>query len=750
MRHLHSTFGAFIGAMLTATAVWAAEPCGDMVVDNLGLLSASDITRIEAAGTELEALGASVYVRLTADKLGYASLADAADNACPWQGDRIVFWIEDAGGDATILAGPAWNATLSESVLLRIIDNHMLPALGSGAFANGFIQPINEIAQLISPQGGTTIINEAAPAANEYSVMMIGIVVGGLLIVIVGGFLFTRWSRRNRLRRSAITLGEQAKNRLAEFNELSGAITKLLRREVVRELSDEVLRAFKARQEVLNTAADTVNEDFNGHVDPSTLGFNFGEYEALEESLRKSLAAITAKTEEFQALKAEIETAELQAKNAPERHIAVTDAYDSALARVKAVKQSGFTVTSILTALGVQKSELDAAKRLQEQKRYAEAEQKLATIEGAVTASAELAEELPRRKAAIETSCAALETRLGTMAQKVEVAVDAYERMEQTFDPSNYEIVEGDGAEAEERIDLAEDAIDAAEALAKDQKWDEAEHQVEVAQKLLAEADQLLDGVLAQEVRVNRARTEAPKELVEALRSRDKAETFIATVEDDITTSFTDAFRTVSDLCSSVEALLSAPRPDYIKALKLAMQADDVADTILDQAEDQHEAAERKRRRAESLRSEAFDAVGDAKRYVSNHAGDMKRNTLQQLSALQSSVDALGRERDTDRVIALAKALDKAVDACMELAKRDFNRAESARQEAAQKARKARQARDAASSVSVNRTWGSPTRPSTSATRRWNSGGARTSTSVTRSFRSSSPSRSTSATRKWK
>lgn len=750
---------AVCGLFIVTSPAYAVEPCGDVIVDEVNLLSAADERRILSAADELAALGATVRVRVTENFGSYTSIGAASDSVCPsWGGDRIVLWVTTGTRDVDLRAGPAWSAQISDRDAAAILDSRMIPALQSGSFASAFIQPINAIVAHLQPaavvptprETSQPVVVTQQPAANKYSAMMVGIVVGGIIFLLVGFFGLRLWTQRNHLRRSAITLGRQGMNRLDQYNKLSAAVTRLLKKEVDKVLSAQAVSVFKARQESLKTNADTVMNDFNGHADPSTLGYNFGAYAALETSLKTSVAAINAVTEKFETLQSDILAAKVQAEAAPERYAEISAGYESALTRVKAVEQQGFVVTGVLQTLETLAATRAEAKRLLDNRAFEGAEKLFVAVLSGANAAADVAEELPVLKAQLQKQLESHTKMFHAMPKKISAAGNIFTQLEATFAPVNYESVTGNGTEAEVRMDDVEDILEEIRVALADQKWEAADSLLVEVGTLLQEVDNLLGAIIDLHKRVNHAMTEAPLELQEARDSIVTARKYLDRYDADTSDLHYQTLEQASRLCDDVAAMLAVAQPDYIRALKLATAADQYADNVLLKGQDEHEQAERMRRRAKRLRTEALESVAETTRYVNTHLGDIGQSARQELASAQAQLQALRNTNDVAAIINLATAIDRLSDSAMSRAKRDFSGAEGVRMAARKAATRKRNEAAAARrrSSSASRTWGSSSGSSSGASSSWRSS-ASSSSGALRPFSSGASGRSSGASGKW-
>jgi uncharacterized membrane protein YgcG len=139
-------------------------------------------------------------------------------------------------------------------------------------------------------------------------------------------------------------------------------------------------------------------------------------------------------------------------------------------------------------------------------------------------------------------------------------------------------------------------------------------------------------------------------------------------------------------------------KPNYIEVVKRALAANSAADRILDEAEEQHEAMERKRARAASYRQEAQRSAAAAESYIAIHSSDVESGARSKLANAQRLLMHATSTPDLDEQIRLAQEADQHADAALSQAGRDVSEADSAR--AAQQAALLRSISNASSSSS--------------------------------------------------
>ena len=176
------------------------------VVDEAGLLSASDRATLTASLAELEAKTTDQLVIVTLKSLQGTTIEDYGYQiGRRWkigQKDRdtgVLLIVARAERVVRIEVGYGLEGTLTDAMTRIIIETAILPAFRTGDFAGGIKNGTNRIIQLLRPDGGSpapsTVRNPAPAPATAGTPVWLVIVLGvggvGLLIycAVAGGFL---------------------------------------------------------------------------------------------------------------------------------------------------------------------------------------------------------------------------------------------------------------------------------------------------------------------------------------------------------------------------------------------------------------------------------------------------------------------------------------------------------------------------------------------------------------------------------
>jgi hypothetical protein len=143
---------------------------------------------------------------------------------------------------------------------------------------------------------------------------------------------------------------------------------------------------------------------------------------------------------------------------------------------------------------------------------------------------------------------------------------------------------------------------------------------VKQANDYLDEAESFMRSIAALKEHLEAAKRDVQTEIVAAQAEVSAAWQYIKTYDDDIKESLEGDLRSAQSALESAAGELQEDKPDYLKVLKLAQQANAATDAILAEAREEHETTERLRVKAPSAVRDARAAVSKAKEYVEDHA----------------------------------------------------------------------------------------------------------------------------------
>lgn len=712
-------------AVLVACALFAPiqtasaqGSCDDIVVDEAGVFGAG-IDQVATEAQKLVNLGADVRVR-SVKTFGSAgnldNYVDQIQKECnSWQAtdggyknNLVVLIVAVDDRKTGLYYGSQWKRTL-EPNWIRIQADKMNPRFRDGDFAGGFAAGLQEIQRLIDleihppspvPQQQqpqvvvvvpTTQPREVSPPLDLSGLWrVLGWVVAIIVLAVVGyfGYQFTtayltRQAKRRAAQQKARLAKQATASRIAEWSEKFKGVELQISVTAVQVAEEEIkpLRNALVKAQRLYDKATMRHADLESSAgDPNRPGLTEDEYHNIEGAYNKALVELQEAEGLLNDVDRQAETLGKLVTDAPKAVAVARTAIGQGKSRVAAVSQRGFktqdevTLTRAKTVLNKAESSLKE-KRFQAAQKAAEEAQKLAN--DAVTS----AEDLPKQKTAAEQGIAALAQRIEAVKAKIIAGRETFEEFAAAYAQSCWLPIRGNGTEAENRINWSLRVLETARELAsmEKQEWQKAQDQMAEANKWLDEAESFMRSVAALKNNLEAAKRGAPDEIQAAQADIEKATTYIKKYDPDIRESLETDLANVQKGLDDAKAELAKSKPDYLKVVKLAKQANASADQILAEARSEHEAAERLRQRAASALRDAKAAVSRAKEYIEDHPSDVKRTAKNYLGEAQETLRSAERTASLENRIQYAEKAEAAADKAYSRAESDVEEAEEER-----------------------------------------------------------------------
>lgn len=690
-----------------ASAAWALEPCGDIVVDTAEVLR--DIPAIEAAAAELaRETGAEVRVRITSDYAPQANLdrhvEAVADTVCEsWtsvDGSRrpnlVIFWVT-MDREVGLYYGNQWERPLRAAWPTML--EHMKPHLRASDFDQAFVTAIDEARDVIAGATAPLVTRQPAPApivvsspavpAQPIDLVPLFKVLGMLVAAAVAGIGFKIY-----LGHQATARREEEQLRVAQQSAMHNQNLSTEGFETLNRLDAEVVAA---RETVATLAAAKtlaawdvayhemsqeglgIRDRFKAAPDARQSGLTKGEY-AQAGGIHKELASeLQVAIKKFEAvLKSMVEVKAL-AGSIPNRFEAQKAQVPSVWQSIATIKANGY-VTSAAEAFFVD------AENILQQAHIAIAAQDWQLADDRLDDAATMFEqatvaatELPESFLTLSNKMQTTAVTLGTFAQHQRDAKAAYSAMESRYDSASFESVHGNGSEAEIRyLELSEKYNTAKAAVVK--------KDVTAGEALLREVIDDWDDVVVLLLAVTQLRerldavsASASIELVEAKRSVGAARDYLAQHRAHATSKHEADLQRAIQLIAEADTWLAINLVPVTKVLELATTADALADEVLSLAEDSVTTERRQIERANRLRQEIPDRLTEVGSYLRNHRGDLDSEFDGRVRDLEQELARVSRTADTAAFLAKAAAITAALDALYAASRQRVEAAETAR-----------------------------------------------------------------------
>ncbi|MBI2839802.1 MAG: TPM domain-containing protein [Acidobacteria bacterium] len=687
-----------------ASAHARGQDCERAVVDEAGELG-SGAGLVESAAQELVNAGADVRVRTVRDFGGSANLdlyeADLEARCASWRApdggmkNNLIVFIVSFGDNrgAGLYYGSLWKRTLDPQ-WNGIMTDEVVPRLRDGDATGAYVSGLKEIARVITAPRTAPPASVPAPTARETSIegralSVLGWGFGLLALVFLAGIgaLLYHLARKERAKR----LAAQQKARLAKsscsssivdlespIGELSTQLVSVaaeVSAEDAGPLSDAIARARTG----LSDASARFAELIASVSDPEREGLTTEQYDQISASYEQVHAMLDGVRKEKEQIDRDLGELNSRMARVPGAIDSAAAAIDEAEAAVKRVASEGYRIDG--APIDAASALLAQARADLQQKRYGAAEKSSAQAAEGAAAAARDAMALPVRRAAIEKAIPALKARIEQVGAAIDAAQGVFEEVAATYAESSWAPVRGNGTEAENRIDWSAEALeDATEGVSMErQTWKESEEALAEATGWLDEAESFMRSIAALKTNLEAARRDAPGEIDAAQRDIDAARAFIRSHGADVRGALGADLEAAQGSLQQARDQLAQSRPDYVQALKLAMNANKTADDVLVQARSEHEAAERQRQRAESARRESERSVSAAREYIEDHSRDAGGEAKRGLGEARRALEAALGELDLARRIALLEQADRGADAALASARRDAEEADRRR-----------------------------------------------------------------------
>jgi uncharacterized membrane protein YgcG len=706
---------------LSAVPAFAANPCDQTVYDGAQVFK-GDQSSVEAAAQKLSQVGADVRV-LTLKDLGGQSTLDALikdqQNSCgSWKGsdghrknNLLVFAMALKERKVGIYYGDRWVAAFDQSGGdLRVQSDFMGPQFRNGNFAGGFADGMNESYRIINnflhPQkggGGPAVVVNKKPTDYSGLFKVFGFIAAALFVLALLGFGYIVMRRRQKENEDREAMRQRALSARDDATRILQVLGDKSRQDVRSAKVTKYAAAGGDVPQRLQNALKDVNSNYEAATDGLSAaasasgtaddkGLPIGVYEQMaqryETVLKQAKAAEKADAlidntcggldKDLQQMSSDLE--QIQAGLA------------QVSSQLQPLKAEGIKVDGIEQHLAAATTEVASATNntadLTSLAHVAQAQTQLKDAQSAL-------ESLNAKRQQLQEGVPALQGRITDVGSKLDGARKCFERISGTYAESSWTSVQGNGTEAEKRINAAGQKLADATHLSQTdkQEWDDALASMQEGNQLLDKAESLLESITALEEHLHTAQKQAPKEIADAKTDLSKAGEYLHTYDADIRDNLEKDLADAADQVSQAEAELAKPKPDYLEVVRLATTANSAADHIYATAVDEHEAAERLRRQAATTLTQAQAAISRAEQYIDDHSSDMSGSAETDLDDAHHELQAAQAAKSTAKVLEHAtNALQYATDA--------YNSAEGDFEEAEDRRRRRREEQEAAVAAS--------------------------------------------------
>lgn len=692
----------------------AQGSCDDIVVDEAGVFG-SKIDQVTTEAQKLVNLGADPRIR-TIKTFGSAGNLDnyvgqIQKNCKSWQatdGGRknnlVVLIIAVNDRKTGLYYGSQWERVLGPN-WTRIQTDKMNPRFRDGDFAGGFIAGLQEVQRLVDlevhpptpapAQPPVVVVQPTQPPAPPLDLSGLWEVlkwIVALLVLAVAGYFAYRFvtayltevAKRRAAQQKARLAKQATASRITEWSEEFQSVElqiNTISAQVAKAEAEPLQNALTEAQRLYDKATMTYADLQSSAGDPNRPNLTEDEYQNIEEAYNNTLATLQEAETLLNGANRQAEALGKLVNDTPKMLAMAKATVERSRSRISTVAQTGFKTTQAEATLNQAQTALTQAETSLKEKRF-QAAQKGA--EEALKLSSEAiaaAETLPKQKTTVEQAIAALARRIESFKSKIIAGRETFEVIAANYAQSCWTPVRGNGTEAENRINWSLQALDAAgEAVTMEkQQWQKAQDQVSRANGWLDEAESFMRSITALKTNLEAAKRDATGEIQAAQADIDKARSYITHYDEDIRESLETDLAKAQESVDQTKAELAKEKPDYLKVVKLARNANDSADRILAEARSEHEAAERLRQHAASSLRDAQAAVSRAQEYLEDHSSDVGRSAKNYLEKAQETLRSAEQATSLESRIRSAEEAGEMADKAYSKAENDVEEKEEAR-----------------------------------------------------------------------
>lgn len=693
----------------------AAEQCDAVIVDGAQKFG-DDLSDVEEAWKSLATLGADVRVRTLTSLGRFDTLDDyvaSTQSECgSWQsaaGTRknnlLVFAMSVNDRKVGIFYGEQWKQAFKNSGGEgRIYNNQMGPRFRDGDFAGGFVAGMNESFRVIdkflhpdkaNTNSGPAVVVEKEPTDLSGLWVVLGLAVGLGVLVILLYFGYQAYTRRREAEEERRTIRQRALSARDATTQITQQVGDTKRATVRRAKVTKYSQVGDARAQQLDealhqvesnleTASNAVASAVSASGNAEDANLSSGEYAQMAERYEAALVAARQAQQADRRIDELAKEIETELAQVSQDTLTTQAEIDQTAAAARALKDEGITTDGI--DVDAAQTALDRAKEnpadLQALQHLGAARQALNEAQAKLETLTEQREQLAREIPALEERIAQVQDLTGT-------AHDAFNRISNTYPESSWESVRGNGTEAEKCIASAKQALIAAKKQSgiDRQQWVEATSSVQEGNLALDKAQSLLHSVTERERNLQVAQQQAPGALQAAQADIEKAAAYIANHDDDVSEQLESDLTKAQETLKQAQTELAEQLPDFLRVMRLATEADSMADRILQNAQNEYEAAERLRQQAASTLTLAVAATSKAEEYIEDHNSDVGSSAETSLRSAKEALRKAQATRSPANVLSSAQSALEHANTAYQRAKRDFDNAEEERRAEARRRR---------------------------------------------------------------
>lgn len=703
-------FGGVVA--LGSTPAYADDPsCSQVVVDEANILGSGKAS-LEAAALKLS--GADVHV-VTVQTFGSSPsftdyMVGRVKQCSGWmnsgksdfKSNLLLFAVSVSERKVYFTYGSSYKQYFDDGANQNAVRSAMGAQFKNQAWPEGFVDGMAAAQGVLSaPVSKPGSAQPPTQVTNNIDLSWLKWVFGAILLlglIVAGVFYGNRWVQANNLRKAARQKALRAADAVTRLLQpLGDQAQQAARTAAITTYSKaspqaaKELAALKQKLDKAYAAATLgVHNVESSHGNAGMQRLSLPEYEELEERWNDVMADAEKADDLAREIDAYVASLKEQVAEIPLRVSTLVLKVGGVFESVEGLRRDGFDVSSLNDS--VMKANTDLA-AVQNQDTTITLLPLIAKADNSADELADAHAKLADAIRSVERGVAQLEGALKKAPEQLDAARRDFEAIRTGYGESSARPVLGNGTEAGKRFTAATQLLDTAKTNAAKgtEKWSKASKAIEQGNQLVAEGVSLLEAIASRLKHLGVAKASAGSEIEAAQSDIDKAKAYIGQFDDDIKDSLYDDLKKAGKTLDEARELFAVDKPDYLKVVEKALEANSYADRIYAEAASEHEAAERTRRLSVETLQQAEAAESKARRFIDNHRGDVGGGAERKVGEAAQLLSRAQQAQDAERILSAAqKALEAANDAYRS-AKSDFDDAEAAR--AAERARVERERR---------------------------------------------------------
>ncbi|XLQ20522.1 MAG: TPM domain-containing protein [Candidatus Moraniibacteriota bacterium] len=690
-----------------------ADECSSVVWDQAGVFG-SDKSRIADVVQKFEEkFGATVRMQAIQDFGGHSSfdtyVQHLKDTCSEWQstsnGKLISLIVSFGKRDLGLYYGDFWKAEL-DLYHKQIRENKVKPLLRSGDLAQAFITALNEIEKVLDvpvpaahvPQSNvvretmrvappTVVVQKEATDMSGLWSLLKWIftlsVVGGIIATIIW---FFRNKKREQEKRSAAQRKAQSMkvqcSRLINELKLPIARSKSLVNSLVKVVvADDIVvvaELFASAEKTYGHAARTYT-GLPSKMDPDTENLSVPEYVTIAKTYGEILASLIEVNAKNILIAKQVADLKQRVSEAPKRISAVKQILVEAVVKITHVEESGYFVLPMLARMENANDIFNQAQAALEGHRYNDVFTFCDSAEDEAEIASSNAVNLPELHEAILDQIVSTEESLKKTHEIIAAGKEIFFSVSKEYLASAWMPIRGNGTEAENAVIDAMQLVQQAKQFVtmNEQNWEQAQSLVNQSNLLIAKAQSLVHSITELSNNLDIAKANVHKEIRDAQADIEKTDEYISMYDADIDDGWWNDLTKARENLEMAKVILQDVKPDYVRAMRLAISANKSADHILDQAENERETMVRKRRRLATARITAEQSLSVAEEYLQDHRSDISSRARNKISNARERFDNAKNFTNISEAITRIQSVSNMVDSALDIAQSDVSDAQS-------------------------------------------------------------------------